>query len=164
MKTALARERAPPAGRGRSLPLSPPRDVHAAAGSAGCARLPAHSSLSGHPVAGAAAGRSVPSSGRPSRVKLMHFSTLAHTVLLLAVPPPAVDGQAPAAACDLATLFAHLSDIQGECCTVGNECSSGYPGAADACNRECGQMFEPFWDSKFEVHPRTTWRMTPLWN
>lgn len=50
--------------------------------------------------------------------------------------------------CDLATLFAHLSDIQGMCCIDGNECSSGYPGADDECSTECGEMFEPFWDSE----------------
>ena len=69
-------------------------------------------------------------------------------LLFVAGTPPTADAQAPAAACDLATLFTHLSDVQGECCTAGNECSSGYPGAEDACSEECGEMFEPFWDSE----------------
>ena len=69
-----------------------------------------------------------------------------------AVLPAPADAQAPA--CDLATLFSHLSDIQGACCVGGNACSSGYPGAADACDQACGELFEPFWDSTF---PLTVW-------
>ena len=61
---------------------------------------------------------------------------------------PAAGAQQPPAPCDLATLFSHLSDIQGMCCTDGNACASSYPGADDECSRECGEIFEPFWDSK----------------
>ena len=61
-------------------------------------------------------------------------------------------GARPAASqsCDLATLFAHLSEIQEYCC-AGNECSSGYPGDGDSCDTHCGEIFEPFWDSCGEM-------------
>ena len=62
-------------------------------------------------------------------------------LLLLSCARPAASQ-----ACDLATLFAHLSEIQDSCCS-DNECSSGYPGVEDACSRQCGEIFEPFWDS-----------------
>ena len=52
--------------------------------------------------------------------------------------------------CDLASLFSHLSDIQGMCC-ARNACASGYPGADDTCTRSCGEIFEPFWDSCGEM-------------
>ena len=95
-------------------------------------------------VAAAQRGAAAPIMRFASRTALTVFFLL----LVAAGTPPTADAQAPAAACDLATLFTHLSDIQGECCTAGNECSSGYPGAEDACSEECGGMFEPFWDSE----------------
>ena len=74
-------------------------------------------------------------------------ATLAALSIISTAFKPA-DAQAPPP-CDLGTLFSHLGDIQGMCCSDGNECSSGYPGADDACSRECGELFEPFWDSEF---------------
>ena len=68
-------------------------------------------------------------------------AALCAAVLLLGSVRPAASQ-----ACDLATLFAHLSEIQDSCCS-DNECSSGYPGVEDACDRQCGEIFEPFWDS-----------------
>ena len=68
-------------------------------------------------------------------------AALCAAVLLLGCARPAASQ-----ACDLATLFAHLSEIQDSCCS-DNECSSGYPGVEDACGRQCGEIFEPFWDS-----------------
>ncbi len=61
--------------------------------------------------------------------------------------------RAAAQECDLATLFAHLTDITNSCCIDGNECSSGYPGADDACGRGCGEIFEPFWGSAIPPPP-----------
>ena len=86
---------------------------------------------------------------------------LTGSIFTLAALSPA-QAQAPAA-CDLATLFSHLSEIQGGCCTdiEGNECASGYPGGDDACSQSCGEMFEPFWDSTFLTRPAQTcviWR------
>ena len=69
------------------------------------------------------------------------------SLLLLALLLPAAAQQ-----CDLATLFAHLSEIQDTCC-MEEECSSGYPGAEDACSRGCGEIFEPFWDSAIPLLP-----------
>ena len=73
---------------------------------------------------------------------------------MLAVLVCAISLSAPAAAqeegCQLATLFGHLAGIQTACCN-GNICASGYPGTEDACDRDCGEMFEPFWDSCGEM-------------
>ena len=77
---------------------------------------------------------------------ILSATLIALSIISTAVKP--ADAQAPPP-CDLATLFTHLGDIQGMCCSDGNECSSGYPGADDACSRECGELFEPFWDSEF---------------
>ena len=64
-------------------------------------------------------------------------------LLLLAAPPPAAAHQQASASCDMSTLFAHLADLHASCCP-GDACSeSGYPGAEDPCNTECGQIFEP---------------------
>ena len=52
-------------------------------------------------------------------------AALCAAVLLLGSARPAASQ-----ACDLATLFAHLSEIQDSCCS-DNECSSGYPGVED---------------------------------
>jgi len=57
----------------------------------------------------------------------------------------ALAATASAQSCELATLFAHLGEVQEACCG-GNDCSSGYPGGADECTAECGEIFEPFWD------------------
>ena len=35
---------------------------------------------------------------------------------------------------------------EGACCAEAGQCASGFPGAADVCSVECGQIFEPFWD------------------
>ena len=58
----------------------------------------------------------------------------------------ALAATASAQSCELATLFAHLGEVQEGCCGDGNDCSSGYPGAEDACDSRCGGIFEPFWD------------------
>ncbi len=58
----------------------------------------------------------------------------------------ALAATASAQSCELATLFAHLEEVQEGCCGDGNDCSSGYPGAEDACDSRCGGIFEPFWD------------------
>ena len=81
---------------------------------------------------------------------------LSATLVALAIISTAfkpANAQAPPP-CELATLFAHLGDIQGMCCSDGNECASGYPGADDACSRECGELFEPFWDSEFYLRSK----------
>jgi hypothetical protein len=81
----------------------------------------------------------------PSTLPTTIFFSVLGTAFTLASAQHDVK-QAPP--CDLATLFTHLADIQGACCVEGNECSSGYPGADDACGRDCGELFEPFWDSE----------------
>ena len=55
------------------------------------------------------------------------------------------------AMCDIATVFAKLTEIKANPdCTAGcaggtGECpASWYPGRADMCSAECGRVFEPF--------------------
>ena len=68
----------------------------------------------------------------------------------------ALAATASAQSCELATLFAHLSEVQEACCG-GNDCSSGYPGGEDECNSECGEIFEPFWDGAPPPHLPSPW-------
>ena len=44
-----------------------------------------------------------------------HRILLAATLIATSAPLPAAAQQQPS--CDLSTLFAHLSDIQGDCCS-----------------------------------------------
>eukprot|EP01052_Picozoa_sp_SAG31_P036747 SAG31_NODE_4631_length_3085_cov_1.693570_3_plen_135_part_00 len=53
--------------------------------------------------------------------------------------------------CQLSTLFVHLSEIQGGCCGDGACEPTGYPDEDDACDRACGEIFEPFWDTCGEM-------------
>ncbi len=81
----------------------------------------------------------------PVEQSAMRTSAIFAAFVVVSTSFTGVGAQAPA--CDLATLFSHLSDIQTMCCTDGNECSSSYPGEDDGCSTECGEMFEPFWES-----------------
>ena len=72
-------------------------------------------------------------------------------------------GAAAQQSCELQSLFQHLEEIQESCCEpaveseteppVDNACVSGYPGADDACEQRCGEIFEPFWDACGEMLP-----------
>jgi hypothetical protein len=55
--------------------------------------------------------------------------------------------------CYISSLFTHLTSITtNPDCRAGCAGGSGacgeewYPGAADACSKKCGRVFEPFWD------------------
>ena len=78
---------------------------------------------------------------------MARLAALAALALVLPKPVTAQSG------CELALLFDHLASIQETCCD-SNDCSSGYPGAEDACTRPCGTLFEPFWDSALRPPPR----------
>ena len=51
-----------------------------------------------------------------------------------------------AATCDISHLDSHLSAIEDVCCSTADMCASGPPSATDGCDRECAEIFEPFYD------------------
>ena len=61
--------------------------------------------------------------------------------------------QATQQLCHISSLFSHLNEMTtNPACRAGCAGGSGvcgeewYPGAADACGKECGRIFETFWD------------------